>query len=96
MATHQDHDRQDAHHAIRIELSGRMGQYMRRLREEAYAIVNKEAAEYDGDEPIDWFARGRMAANEALANWGIGYPSASLDPAPPAAAIDAPADPDDD
>ena len=69
MATHQDHDRQDAHHAIRLELAKQFGRYMRRARQRAYAIIEEEATNHDGtDRVIDWSSLGSAAANQAIAD----------------------------
>ncbi len=56
-----------------------MGPYIRRMVERAYAIIEKEASENDGTDPIDWIASGQDAAYRALAEQGVRIPDRALE-----------------
>ena len=76
MPARTDHDRRDAQHAARARIAVAMGRYVRRLTEEAYAHIELEATNHDGDGYIDWSKVGTDSADRALGAYGI------LDPAP--------------
>ena len=89
MPARTDHDRRDAQHAVRATLAVEIGRYVRRITEEAYAHIEQEATEHDGDRPVDWTAVGITAAHRALSSYGIVVgPSRAID-APAAAALGA-------
>lgn len=71
MPARTDHDRRDAQHAVRATLAVEIGRYVRRITEEAYAHIEQEATEHDGDRPVDWTAVGIAAAHRALGSYGI-------------------------
>lgn len=71
MPARTDHDRRDAQHSARVAVAEALGRYVRRITEEAYAEIEKEAADYDGAAPVDWSAVGRAAAHRALTSYGV-------------------------
>lgn len=72
MPARTDHDRRDAQHAVRATVAIEIGRYVRRIVEEAYAVIEQEAADYEHDgRDIDWSAVGIAAAHRALSSYGI-------------------------
>lgn len=94
MPARTDHDRRDAQSAARATVSMQMGPYIRRMVERAYAIIEKEASENDGADPVDWVAVGQDAAYRALTEQGVRIPDRAL--AAVRAAIEAGPDPESD
>jgi len=89
-----DHDRRDAQSAARATVAMHMGPYIRRMTERAYALIEKEASENDGTEPIDWIASGQAAAYRALTEQGVRLHDRALEAV--RVAIAASPDPDGD
>lgn len=56
-----------------------MGRYVRRLTEEAYALIELKGTEHDGIGTIDWSKVGADSADRALGSYGILEPSPALD-----------------
>ena len=78
MAARTDHDRRDAQHAARATIAIAMGRYIRRLTEAAYAHIEEVATSEPAGE-IDWSSVGTVAANRALAFYGVTTASAAID-----------------
>lgn len=68
MAAVTDHDRRDAEHAARCEISIQISRYIRRLNEEAKAHIKQEIARAEHENrTIDGTKLGREAARVAAA-----------------------------
>lgn len=71
MPARTDHDRRDAQDASYATIVLHVRPFIRRMAEEARAIIEKEAAEYDGADELDWTAIGEAAAYSVLDKYGI-------------------------
>lgn len=78
MSRVSDHDRRDAEHAARAEISLMLGRYARRLYEEAKAHIATAITEAEPGQIIDGTDIGREAARSSIANY-LG--AASVEPA---------------
>lgn len=66
MSAVTDHDRRDAEHAARCEISIQISRYIRRLNAEAYAHIKQEIARAEHEQRgIDGTTLGREAAKIA-------------------------------
>ena len=77
MPARTDHDRRDAQHAARATIAIAIQRYVRRITEEAYAHIEERAT--SDDDTIDWSDEGRVAANRALASYGVIRPDAAIE-----------------
>lgn len=79
MPARTDHDRRDAQDAGRTTVLLHLKPFIRRMTEETYALIEQEAAEYDGSDPVDWTAVGEAAAYSVLHKYGIAIAQRKLD-----------------
>lgn len=79
MPSRTDHDRRDAQDACYATIVLHMRPYIRRMNEEARAIIEQEAADYDGSDPVDWTAVGEAAAYRALTSYGVKLPDRKVE-----------------
>ena len=82
MASSKDHLRRDAEHRVRIEVAGLLGQYQRRILEEAYADITHQINEAKPGTDLsgrDIGIKAFQTATSSFLSVGNGAPQRAID-----------------